>query len=313
MNMNLNKIKIYSFYKFKSLNNLRNIKQELEKSLNKKKVLGTILIANEGINGTISGSQYDLNTFILKIKNILKIRFLQLKISENKFHPFYRIKIRIKKEIVTMGNNNIKTEKRIGNYILPEEWDKTIKNKDTLILDTRNEYEVNIGTFKNAENPKLKSFKEFPSFIKNRNLKKTQPIAMFCTGGIRCEKASSYLIDQGFKNIYQLDGGILNYLEFKKNKKKSSWIGECFVFDNRVAVNSKLDIGTYDQCYGCRHPITEDDKKLKSYKKGISCKYCVNNRTEKQKKSSLTRQKQIELAEMSNRHHNFKKVFLDKG
>ena len=305
-------IYIYTFYRFKNFIEIKSIKIKLDKYLKNKLILGTVLLANEGINGTISGTKKDLNEFIYFIKQTLKIRKLSIKISQNKFIPFYRLKIRLKKEIVTIGDKTIKPEKITGKHIDPKNWDKIINNKKYMIIDTRNNYEVNIGSFKNAINPKTKSFREFPKFIEKLDIKKHQPIAMFCTGGIRCEKASSYLLKNGYKDISQLDGGILNYLEVKKKKNATAWQGECFVFDNRVAVNNKLDKGSYEQCYGCRHPITKQDMKLKSYKKGATCKYCINLKSKTKIQSSSTRQYQIDIAEKNNTKHSFRKIYTSK-
>ncbi len=301
---------IYTFYRFKSLRNIKYIKNELNRYSRNKLILGTILIAEEGINGTISGNKKNLDLLITKIKEILKIKKLSLKISKNQFIPFYRLKIRLKKEIVTIGDKSIKPEKVFGKQIPPNEWDKIINDQDYLIIDTRNDYEINIGSFKNSVNPNMKSFRDFPKYIKGLNLNKKQPIAMYCTGGIRCEKASSYLIKNGFKDVSQLDGGVLNYLEHKKKKKINTWNGECFVFDNRVSVDKYLDKGSYDQCYGCRHPITEKDKKLKSYIKGVACKYCIKGKSTSKLNSSITRQNQIDIAESKNIHHSFKKIYI---
>ena len=303
------KIYIYSFYRFKNLTNIKLLKAKLEKSLNKKLILGTILLANEGINGTISGTKDDLEKFITQIKVCLKIKKLSLKVSRNQFIPFYRLKIRLKKEIVTIGDKSLKPQIETGKHISPKNWDKIISDKKYLIIDTRNHYEVDIGTFKNAINPKTNSFRDFPKFIKKLKIEKDQPIAMFCTGGIRCEKASAYLIKNGYKDINQLDGGILNYLECNKNKLNSSWVGECFVFDNRVSVSKSLEKGIYDQCYGCRHPILEKDKLLKSYVKGVSCKKCFRKKTKRKMSGSITRQKQIDVAEKSDLKHPFKKIY----
>ena len=265
-------------------------------------------MAEEGINGSISGTQNDLNKFIIDLKKLLRIRKLIVKISRNQYIPFYRLKIKLKKEIITIGDKSIKPETLSGKQVLPRNWDKIINNKNYFIIDTRNYYEVSIGTFKNSNNPKTKSFKEFPNYIRKQNLNKNQPIALFCTGGIRCEKASSYMLKNGFKNVCQLDGGILNYLEFKKNKRDSSWTGECFVFDDRVSLNNKLSKGSYDQCYGCRHPISNDDKTLKSYVKGVSCKYCVMDKPIKKIRSSTMRQNQIDKNEILNLNHPFKRI-----
>ena len=306
------KILIYTFYRFKNFTNIKAIKLKLDKSLKNKLILGTVLLANEGINGTISGTKKDLNEFISLIRNILKIKKLSIKVSQNKFIPFYRLKIRLKKEIVTIGDKTIKPEKITGKHIDPKKWDKIINNKKYLIIDTRNDYEVSIGSFKNAINPNTKSFRDFPKFIEKLNIKKDQPIAMFCTGGIRCEKASSYLLKNGYRDVSQLDGGILNYLEVKKDDKVTSWHGECFVFDNRVAVTNKLDKGTYEQCYGCRHPITKKDMKLKSYMRGATCKYCIDSKSKIRIQSSATRQSQIDIAEKNDTKHSFRKIYTNK-
>ncbi len=305
------KIYVFTFYRFLKLNNLKKLKKKIDDFVDNEKIFGTILIAREGINGTLAGKKEDLNLFNKKIKKLLNIRKLTVKISNNSFIPFYRLKVRIKQEIVALGEKSIRPNKKTGKYISPENWDRIINNKEYLIIDTRNIYEINIGTFKNAMNPKTNSFREFPSYIEVSNIKKNKPIAMFCTGGIRCEKASAYLIQKGYKNISQLDGGIQNYLEYKKDKKNNSWIGECFVFDNRVSINKKLEKGTYEQCHGCRHPIKKSDMKLKSFRKGVSCKYCINDKSEQKKISSITRQKQIDKAEKSNFKHSFKKIYFE--
>ena len=302
-------IYIYSFYRFSNFTRIKSIKKKLDTFAKNKLILGTVLLADEGINGTISGTEYNLNEFISLVKKILKIRKLPIKISESKFIPFYRLKIRLKKEIVTIGDKSIKPDILTGKHIDPRKWDKIVNNKKYLIIDTRNNYEIAIGSFKNAINPKTKSFREFPDFIKKTNIKKDQPIAMFCTGGIRCEKASSYLLKNGYKNIFQLDGGILNYLEIMKNDKSFSWKGDCFVFDNRVAINNKLEKSSYEQCYGCRHPITKSDMKLKSFKKGATCKYCINLKSEEKIVSSSMRQRQIDVAEKNSTNHPFKKIY----
>ena len=304
------KVYVYAFYRFIDLKKIKILKKNLDIFSSNKVIYGTILIAKEGVNGTISGGKNDLDDFISYLKKLLKIKKISLKKSKNQFIPFYRLKIKLKNEIVTIGDKSIKPEKLSGKHISPKDWDKILNDKEYMIIDARNDYETKIGTFKNSINPNTKSFREFPNYIKKQKINKRQKIAMFCTGGIRCEKASSYLLQKGFKNICQLEGGILNYLEFKKNKKNSSWSGECFVFDNRVSINKNLRKGKYDQCYGCRHPITEKDKKLKSFIKGAACKYCIKSKSKLKLHSSITRQNQIDSAESKNIYHSFKKIYI---
>ena len=309
--MKKKQIKVYTFYRFVSLNNIKKLKLILEKILDNKKIKGTILLANEGINGSLSGLSQDIDESIKLIKSLINIRKISLKINTNNFVPFYRLRIRLKKEIVSLGVKNIDAKNSTGKFIKPSEWNSTLSNKKIKIIDTRNQYETNIGKFKNAIKPKINTFKEFPKIFEELKFKKEDKIAMYCTGGIRCEKASSYLIKKGYKNIVQLEGGILNYLQYAKTKNiKNNWEGECFVFDNRVAVDKTLNQGSYNQCHGCRHPITKKDIKSKYYKKGIHCPKCYNNRSINQFKRSETRQKQIDKAEKNKFNHNFRKIYL---
>ena len=261
-----NEFEIISFYEFINLNNLEQLKFIFFKFLKKKNFKGTIIIANEGINGTIScdlGKVSELSGFIEKVIK-KKIKF---KVHYHSSHPFLRLKIKIKKEIIKMGEKDIFPPKNNRNYVSPSEWDKLINDPNVINIDTRNDYESEIGTFKNSLLTNMKNFTEFPQWFKNnRRLIKDKKIAMFCTGGVRCEKASSYLIKQGFKNVFQLNGGIISYLEKTKNKNKT-WFGECFVFDERVAITDSLLKGNYDQCFACRSAIDEKDKKSKNYKK----------------------------------------------
>lgn len=229
--------------------------------------------------------------------------------NKTNFLPFNKVKVRLKKEIVSLGKGKIKVNKFTGKHVHPSNWNNLIKKKGMKLIDARNVYEVNIGKFQNAIDPKTNSFREFPKKFEKIGYKKNDNLAMYCTGGIRCEKASAYLKLKGYKNIYQLEGGILNYLDYlKESKKKSYWNGECFVFDNRVTINRNLSVGKYKQCHGCRHPITEREMALKSYKKGVSCKYCFDKRDIKQKENSEVRQKQIDVAEKKNISHPFKRV-----
>ncbi len=294
--MKKNKFFVYSFYRFINISDKKRVKKCIDKFLSDKPVRGTILLANEGINGSISASKYDLDVIISFIKKTLRIRKLEVKINNTGFLPFNRMKVRIKKEIVSLGQGNINVIKSAGKYIKPKDWDKITNNKEFMVIDTRNKFEINIGSFINSLNPKTTSFREFPKKFNDLKIDKKTKIAMFCTGGIRCEKASSFLISKGYKNIYQLDGGILNYLDYKKEKKltKMNWKGDCFVFDNRVTVNKNLKHGKYIQCYGCRRPIKRKDTLSPYYRKGVSCHLCHDERSNEQKKRSATRQNQLD-------------------
>ena len=310
--MNKKQIYIYSFYRFKRINNLNPLQKTLHSYLKNKEIKGTILIAEEGINGSISGLEDNLEGLINLIKQNLNIRKISLKKNICNFIPFYRLKVKIKKEIVSLGINNVNSRINHSTYVNATKWNKLILDSKVNILDVRNKYETKIGKFKNSIDFKSNSFREFPKIFKSLEIGKDETIAMYCTGGIRCEKASSYLFNQGYKNIVQLNGGIINYLQEIKNKGGNLWKGDCFVFDNRVAIDKNLKPGKYFQCHGCRHPITKKDMQSKKFKKGVYCPYCFNTRTKKQIKSSETRQKQIDLAEQSNLHHNFKKVYQNQ-
>ena len=292
--MNTNKIEIYSFYRFIKIDNRKKLKLKIDRLLMDLNIKGTILIASEGINGSISGNPNDLNKIFKFLKRTLKIRKLSLKINYLNSHAFNKVKVRIKKEIVSLGIKNFKFKQKKNNNIHPKDWDKFINNDDVSCIDIRNIYEIAIGSFGDAINPKTKSFREFPEKFKKLNLHKNKAIAMYCTGGIRCEKASMYLKSKGYKKLYQLEGGILNYMDYKfRSNKKSYWKGECFVFDKRVTVNKYLKQGTYQQCYGCRRPITDEEFKSEKYKKGVHCPNCYYERTPEQFKSSSIRQFQI--------------------
>lgn len=300
---------IYSFYRFFNHTQKKISKKKLESFVSDKLVRGTILLADEGINGTISGKEKDLNSIISFIRKIHKIRKLNIKINHCSFLPFNRIKIRLKKEIVSLGKGHLNIIKNSADLINPADWDNIIKDKDTTIIDVRNKFEVEIGKFRNAHNPMTNSFRDFPKQLEKMKLRKDKKIAMYCTGGIRCEKASAYMKIHGYKNIYQLRGGIINYLSYQNKKETTNfWKGECFVFDERVTVNKTLVKGKYLQCYGCRRPITKKDTFSKKYIKGITCPYCFDKRSEIQKKNSLTRQKQIDTANEKKIRHSFEKI-----
>ena len=298
---------VFGFYKFKQINNLNKNKKLLDNLLVKKNIRGTIIISKEGINGSLSGKNKDINETIRKIKIIFKLKeFNSFNKSNSKFQPYHKPKIKIKKELVPMSLN-IKNEiQKIDNRIEPNKWNKLIKSKETFLLDARKPFENKVGSFKNASNPNVDNFRDFPKYLKR--LKKQQPIAMFCTGGIRCEKVSVFLKKKGFENVYQLKGGILNYLK-KIKKKDSLWKGECFVFDNRVSLKHGLLQGSYSVCSGCRKPISLKDKKSKMYEEGVSCPSCYGKLTKKQKSRFRMRQSQIYKAKLSGKKYNFQKEY----
>ena len=296
---------IFGFYKFKKINNLKKIKLKLQDSLLKHNFRGSIIISQEGINGTISGKSNILK-FKKEIKIILNITALDSEnISKSKFQPFHKAKVKIKKEVVPMGIK-VLSKYKVNNHIDPLEWNSLIAHKNTYVLDSRKPFEYRVNTFKKAINPNVNNFREFPKFLNKLNKKKS--VAMFCTGGIRCEKASIYLEKKGFKNVFQLKGGILNYLK-KIDKKDSLWKGECFVFDNRISVKHNLVVGTYSICSGCRKPISIKDKKSIKYEKGVSCPRCHSKLTNIQKTRFRMRQKQINLAKKAGKRHIFQKEY----
>ena len=289
------RFKIISFYRFVKINDISSTKKLIDLHIKNKKIKGTIILASEGVNGSISGGEHDLRGLLKYLKRILNIRKLSTKTNKVHFLPFNKMKVRLKNEIVSIGKKNINTEKYSGKLSKPSDWEKIIKKKGVKLLDVRNTYEIEIGSFTGHINPKTKSFRDFPKVIDKLNISKNDNIAMYCTGGIRCEKASAYLKLKGYKNIHQLEGGILNYLEYKQKKKDSLWKGECFVFDKRVTVNKHLARGKYKQCYGCRSPITKKDIESQYYLKGVHCPKCVNLRSDEQKQNSLMRQRQIDI------------------
>ena len=289
------KFTIITFYQFKKIDDILNIKNELVHFCKFNKIKGTIILAEEGINGTIAGLFESIKKFE---SHLLSLGFANYnpKYSYSKFMPFFRLKVRNKKEIVTLRSKDVDPENITGKKIRPKDWNNLISDKETILIDVRNNFEVEMGTFKNSINPNTKSFTEFKSYLKNNlNKAKDKKIAMFCTGGIRCEKISSYMIKKGFKDVNQLHGGILSYLE-KTSHENSLWNGECFVFDNRVSVKNELKDGTYELCHACRYPLPSDSLKSEKYKKGISCPNCFGKISESKKQSLKDRNKQITLA-----------------
>jgi UPF0176 protein len=297
---------VFGFYKFKKISFLKKQRAILQNAFINQDIRGTLIISKEGLNGAISGKTKNIIFIKKKIKTLFKIKtFDSENLSISKFQPFYKPKIKIKNEVVPMGFN-IFNKTRKNNYLSPTKWNSLLKNKSTFVLDARKPFEYDVGTFEKAINPKVNNFREFPKYLNELN--KKEPIAMFCTGGIRCEKASVFLNQKGFKNVFQLKGGILNYLK-KVKKKESMWKGECFVFDNRVSVKHDLVIGTYSICSGCRNPISLKDKKSYKYEEGVSCPRCHSNLSNTQKQRFRMRQKQINLAKKAGKKHIFQKEF----
>ena len=298
---------VFGFYKFKKILSLKKHKKFFQSEFLNNKIRGTLILASEGINGTIAGERKS----ILKIKNLLRKKLKFTKFDSNnhslsKFQPFHRGKVKIKKEVVPIGLNINSKTKRQSKYLSGKSWNKLISKKDTLVVDARKPFEFKVGTFKKAINPNINNFRDFPKYLKKIN--KAKPVAMFCTGGIRCEKASVYLKQKGFKNVFQLKGGILNYLD-NVEKKDSLWKGECYVFDNRVSLKHKLKQGSFSICSGCRTPISPIEKKSNKYEKGVSCPNCYEKLTESQKARFRMRQKQITLAKSKGTKHMFQKEY----
>ena len=303
--MNKNFFKVAAFYAFVDLLNLDKLQNTFIDFLKKENIKGTVLLAHEGVNGTLAGTEAGIDRF----KNFLKLNHLyesqNFKISYCEMEPFPRLKVKLKDEIVSIGNELADPATIVGEYVQPEDWNNLISQDDVLVLDTRNTYEFSIGTFVKSIQPETTNFREFPDWLEgleSSDIDKNKKVAMFCTGGIRCEKASSLMKAKGFKNIYHLQGGILNYME-KVPEEDSLWQGECFVFDDRVALNHNLEVGSYDMCHGCRMPITDADKLKEEYERGVSCPNCFYEKTPEQKKRYADRQKQVDLAKLRKEKH----------
>ena len=296
---------VISFYKFVNWGGISKRKKKLENFFRKREILGTVILANEGINGTISGKDENIKEVVEFLKSDPHLEDLELKYSYASRETFGKMKVKIKKEIVTMGIDDINPSEITGKHIKNKEWNELINDPNTLIIDTRNQYEYSIGTFKNAINPKTNSFRQFPKWIED-NLAglmiDKKRVAMFCTGGIRCEKASTLMIKNGCEEVYQLDGGVIKYLE-EMNESESLWDGECFVFDDRVSIKHGLVEGDFSLCHACRMPISEEDIESAEYIEGISCPNCFGTHSEEKKKRFEERQKQIKLAKERGEKH----------
>ena len=296
-------IVVCALYKFVTLENYQAMRQPIHDVMEKNHVRGTLLLANEGINGTIAGSRHAIDTVITWLKSDPRLAELECKESITGVTPFNRTKVKLKKEIVTMGIEGIDPKQVVGTYVNAQDWNLLIDDPEVLVIDTRNDYEFQVGTFKNAINPNTQSFREFPQYVKeNLDSAKHKKVAMFCTGGIRCEKSTAFLKQQGFDEVYHLKGGILKYLE-EMPIESTLWEGECFVFDERVTVNHHLEKGSYDQCNACRLPITEVDKISDKYQQGVSCPHCFDKVTIEQRARFSEREKQMALAKKRGESH----------
>lgn len=294
---------VAALYRFVRLDDFENLRNPLLEFCEARGIRGTLLLANEGINGTIAGTTQAISEVLAYLRRDDRLADLECKFSYNEDRPFLRMKVKLKKEIVTMGRPGIDPNQCVGRYASPEQWNTLVDDPECLVIDTRNDYEVEIGTFRGAINPNTSSFREFPEWVeKNLDPSKHKKVAMFCTGGIRCEKSTSLLVSMGFEDVWHLQGGILNYLE-KTPVEQTRWDGECFVFDSRVSVDHQLEKGSYDQCYACRFPIDDAQKASDLYVPGVSCPRCHDAHTEDQKQRFTERQKQISLAKARGEAH----------
>ncbi len=296
-------IVVCALYKFVTLENYQNLRQPLYDVMVNNRICGTLLLAHEGINGTVAGLRQDIDMLISWLRSDSRLNDLDVKESLTDHPPFNRIKVKLKKEIVTMGIEGIDPKRVVGTYVSPKDWNDLLADPELLLIDTRNDYEYQVGTFKNAINPGTESFREFPDYIKaNLDPQKHKKVAMFCTGGIRCEKSTAFLKEQGFAEVYHLQGGILKYLE-EVPEQQTLWQGECFVFDERVTVNHRLEKGIHDRCHACSLPITEKDKSSPKYLKDVYCPHCFDSITPEQKARFTARAKQIQLAKQRGQAH----------
>ena len=291
----MKKIKILAFYQFTSFDRTRVLQTSLQEICNEREIYGSILIASEGINGTVAGIGSGIDSLLVYIKSLPGCEMVEHKFSFTTSMPFKKMRVRLKKEIVTMGQPEVRPSELAGNYVEAKDWNDFIAREDVIVIDTRNDYEVSIGTFPGSINPKTKKFRDFPAWWKKNSERfKNKKIAMFCTGGIRCEKSTNFVLQKQRKEVYHLKGGILRYLETVK-EENSKWSGECFVFDQRVSVNHDLVSGSYSLCYACRRPLSADEKVKEEYEEGVSCQKCYYEHTARRKAGFRERQKQISL------------------
>ena len=300
-------VQVAAFYGFTAMAELPPLQQELRSLAEAGAVRGTILLAEEGVNGTISGPEPGVQAVLARLRQLPGLAGLEAKFSEAPQQAFHRLKVRIKREIVTMGCPTVKPAEQVGTYVPPQQWDALIRDPEVLVVDTRNAYEVAVGTFEGAIDPRTDSFREFPAWVERELrplVEQRQPkaIAMFCTGGIRCEKSTAYLLQQGFENVHHLQGGILRYLE-EMPEQGSSWQGECFVFDQRVSVNHQLEPGRYSLCHACGLPLAPADREHASYREGVSCVHCIDRFSDADRSRFAERQRQMHLARQRGEQH----------
>lgn len=294
---------VCALYKFVRLEDYVELRQSLKALMEKHQIRGTLLLASEGINGTVASTREGIDALIAWFKQDARLADIVYKESFEVTQPFNRSKVKLKKEIVTLGVEGIDPRHVVGTYVKPNEWNDLISDPDVFVVDTRNDYEIEIGTFKNAVNPKTATFREFPEYVaENMDPSKHKKVAMFCTGGIRCEKSTAYMKEQGFEEVYHLEGGILKYLE-EVPEEKSLWQGDCYVFDGRVAVNHQLEKSEYEMCNACRLPITQQDIESEAFEKGVSCPKCIDKHTDEQKARFREREKQVQLANARGETH----------
>ena len=295
--------KIVSFYKFFDIKSPEILKNRIFKEFKKNSILGTLILSQEGVNGMLSGKEENLNNIVNFLLQDFNFKIGDFKYLNSLKKPFHRLRIKIKDEIISLGKpNSSNPNKNVGEYLQPREWNTLLEKEDVILIDTRNYYETSIGTFKNSIIPNMSSFKDFPKFVDSLSKYKNKNIAMFCTGGIRCEKASSYMIEKGFKNVFHLEGGIINYLGQVK-EEISKWQGECFVFDSRVSVKHDLSEGSYKMCHACNQPLSLSDSKSPKFKEGVHCHKCFGKLNKKQIKRLSERQKQMDLAKKRGKVH----------
>ncbi len=294
---------VCALYRFTRFENYAEWREPLLEFLRENRIRGTLLLADEGINGTVAGPRESIDALKAFLGSRLGLSDIDYKESEADEQPFYRTKVKLKKEIVTMGVPGIDPLESAGTYVAPGDWNQLISDPSVVVIDTRNQYEVDIGTFEGALNPGTGSFREFPEFVeKNLDPEQHPRVAMFCTGGIRCEKSTAYLRERGFREVYHLQGGILRYLE-EVPEEQSMWRGECFVFDNRVTVNHALLPGDYQLCGACRAPLSASDRRDSRFVRGVSCPHCHDHKTEQQRQRYAERERQLRLAEQRGEAH----------